>query len=91
MAEIRNGTLDSVITPTSIFFSHLDDQSFDLRCGSRPTGFAHAASIVLVCDELPMPCQQSFRSDDGCNSVQGAAAQFLGSNGKTATLVVGEA
>ena len=32
MAEIRNGTLDSVITPTSIFFSHLDDQSFDLRC-----------------------------------------------------------
>lgn len=66
MAEIRNGTLDSVITPTSIFFSHLDDQSFDRRCGSRPTGFAHAASIVLVCDELPMPCQQSFRSDDGC-------------------------
>ena len=79
------------ITPTSIFFRHSDTHRFDLRGGPWPARFALAASIVLVGNQFPMPCQQCVRSGDTCNSVQDAAAQLFGSNSKTAALIIGEA
>src|SRR5262249_56341141 len=65
MSKIGQGSLNPAITPISIFLRHPSDQCRNLSGGSRLTGGALGAAIVLLGDQLSMPRQQCFRSHGG--------------------------
>ena len=58
VTEVRQGTGDSVVTPTLIFGCETDDQFLDLFVDPRPPGvFPFLRAVELLRHELPMPGQ----------------------------------
>ena len=89
--QIGERTLDSAIAPRPILFCHLHDQVLDFAWRLRSSRRAPLlAAVVLLCDQPPMPGQQSFRRDDRAQLDQHLPAQTLGLCSQPTTLIVGE-
>ena len=90
VSKVRHSTSDTAVTPVSIFTSQSDDKSFDLVLGSRPSWFPVSTAIVLVGDELSMPCEQGLGRHDIHDLGQRTSAQLFRPDGKPAPLIIGE-
>ena len=79
VAEVREGTQNTVVTPGPVLLRHADNQSFEIGICSWPSRLSLA--VILLCDELPVPGQQGVWSHDSSDPHQCASAELLGAIG----------
>ena len=88
VTQIGKGPLDPPIAPIPVLCCQSDDQLFNLALSSRPSWATILAPVVLLGDQLPVPGQESFRSDDGGDFPQDATAKHFGLGRQATALVV---
>ena len=70
---------------------HLQDQILDLLVGLRTARpLALLAPVVLLCDQISIPAQNSVGSHDGPEIFEDRSSQWLPLGGETLSLVIGE-
>src|SRR5262249_13671697 len=67
VTEIREGSLNSSVTPATIFLSHAYDEGGNILHCSRPARCSACTAIVLPGNQSSMPGQESFWSNDCCD------------------------
>jgi hypothetical protein len=86
--KIGKCSLNPAITPSAVLFRHAHDQGFDFtRCGRSPWP-APSGTIVLLCNQFPMPGEQSLWSDDSGDLGQEFLSQSLSSCRQTPPLII---
>src|SRR5262249_33732776 len=78
VAQMSQGTSQTVIAPAPIFFGHLHDQIFQcfLNTGTSRR-LALAGAIAFVSGEFPLPGKDGLRLNNMGHFFQGFLAQFL--------------
>ena len=89
--EVRQRTLDPVVSPGGILTSKPQNKLDDLFLHTWPADrLAAFAVIPFLGHELSMPAQDRIGCDDGGQFHQGFSAQCLGFDGQESALIVGQ-
>ena len=78
------------VTPVSVFLGHPEDKSFEFGARSWSPRLTTSTPVVLIGDQLSMPCKQRLRRDDVRDLGQSTSAQFFRADSKPSPLIVGK-
>ena len=88
VTEVCDCALNASITPCAIFLSHTNHQLRNLGWTLRAARIPVRAPIIFLRNQPPMPCEQSFRSDDCGDLRENLTSEPFGFDGKPTSLVV---
>jgi hypothetical protein len=86
--QIRQCPVNTAVSPVSVLLGHVNDHLLDVGGGTRPSGTALSAAVVLFSDQSLVPAQQRLRRHDRGELSQELTAQSFGPGSQATPLVV---